>query len=146
VRGQHHAPATFYPRERPGTHCTGCWVGPMASLDRYGKSCPRRDLILRPSTSSLLLYRLSYLAHFYFTLFVIIEQYTRGSSECSFERCVAFIFITLTDQSSFLYIFIRVAEGFVPVMTSLIASGLSVCFILIILPHSVAAMLCGLNL
>jgi hypothetical protein len=23
VRGQFHAPAAFYPRERPGTHCTG---------------------------------------------------------------------------------------------------------------------------
>jgi len=24
----------FYPRERPGTHCTGDWVGPRAGLDR----------------------------------------------------------------------------------------------------------------
>jgi hypothetical protein len=32
------------------------------------------------------------------------------------------------------------------VMTSLIASGLGVCFIQIILSHSVAAMLCSLNL
>jgi len=40
---------TFTPRplftsgERPGTHCTGGWVGPKAGLDRCGKSC-------RPST------------------------------------------------------------------------------------------------
>jgi len=34
VRGQHHAPAVLYPRERPGTHCTGGWVGPRAGLDR----------------------------------------------------------------------------------------------------------------
>jgi len=27
VRGQRHAPAEPYPRERPGTHCTGGWVG-----------------------------------------------------------------------------------------------------------------------
>jgi hypothetical protein len=27
VRGQRHVPAPFYPRERPGTHCTGGWVG-----------------------------------------------------------------------------------------------------------------------
>ena len=26
--GQRHAPAALYPRERPGTHCTGGWVGP----------------------------------------------------------------------------------------------------------------------
>ena len=28
VRGQRHALAALYPRERPGTHCTGGWVGP----------------------------------------------------------------------------------------------------------------------
>jgi hypothetical protein len=31
VRGQRHAPAAFYPRERPGTYCTGGWVDPRAS-------------------------------------------------------------------------------------------------------------------
>ena len=34
VKGQRHAPAALYPRERPGTHCTGGWVGPKAGLDR----------------------------------------------------------------------------------------------------------------
>ena len=38
VRGQRHAPAALYPRERPGTHCTGGWVGPRAVVDRCGKS------------------------------------------------------------------------------------------------------------
>jgi hypothetical protein len=33
-------PGRFYPRERPGTHCTGGWVGPEAGLDRCGKSRP----------------------------------------------------------------------------------------------------------
>jgi len=33
VSGQQHAPAVLYPRERPGTHCTGGWVGPRAILD-----------------------------------------------------------------------------------------------------------------
>jgi len=28
MSGQQHAPAALYPRERPGTHCTGGWVGP----------------------------------------------------------------------------------------------------------------------
>jgi hypothetical protein len=33
VSGQHHAPAALYPWEwTPGTHCTGGWVGPRASL------------------------------------------------------------------------------------------------------------------
>jgi hypothetical protein len=27
------APRPLYPRERPGTHSTGCWVGPRAGLD-----------------------------------------------------------------------------------------------------------------
>jgi len=39
VRGQRHAPAAFYSRERPGTYCTGGWVGPRAGLDG-GKSRP----------------------------------------------------------------------------------------------------------
>jgi len=31
VGGQPHAPATLTP-ERPGTHCTGGWLGPRASF------------------------------------------------------------------------------------------------------------------
>jgi len=27
-------PRPLYPRERPGTHCIGGWVGPRAGLDR----------------------------------------------------------------------------------------------------------------
>ena len=38
--GQPHVPAAFTPRERPGTHCTGGWVGRRAGLDRCGKSRP----------------------------------------------------------------------------------------------------------
>ena len=33
-------PAALYPRERPGTHCTGGWVGPRAGLERCGKPHP----------------------------------------------------------------------------------------------------------
>jgi len=33
MSGQQHAPAAIYPRERPGTHCTGGWVGLRAGLD-----------------------------------------------------------------------------------------------------------------
>ena len=33
MSGQQHAPAVLYPRERPGTHCTGGWVGLRAGLD-----------------------------------------------------------------------------------------------------------------
>ena len=40
MRGQPHAPAALYPRERPVSHCTGGWVGPRAGLYRCGKSRP----------------------------------------------------------------------------------------------------------
>jgi hypothetical protein len=61
VRGQRHAPASLYPRERPGTHCTGGWVGPRAGLNRCGKSRPPPGFDSRsvqPCSPSL--YRLSY--------------------------------------------------------------------------------------
>ena len=38
VRGQRHAPAALYPRERPTTNFTGGWLDPRADLDRCGKS------------------------------------------------------------------------------------------------------------
>jgi len=38
VRGQRHALTAPYPRERPGTHFTGGWVGLRAGLDKCGKS------------------------------------------------------------------------------------------------------------
>ena len=40
VRGQRHAPAALYTRERPSTHCTGGWVGARAGLDRCGIISP----------------------------------------------------------------------------------------------------------
>jgi hypothetical protein len=33
-------PGRLYPRGRPGTHCTGRWVGPRTGLDKCGKSRP----------------------------------------------------------------------------------------------------------
>jgi hypothetical protein len=41
-------PRPLYPRKRPGTHCTGGWVGPRACLDVCEKSRPYRDSIPRP--------------------------------------------------------------------------------------------------
>jgi len=37
-------PGRTLPRERPGTHCTGGWVGPRVGLEG-GKSRPHRDSI-----------------------------------------------------------------------------------------------------
>jgi len=50
VRGQRHALAALYPRERPGTHCTGGWVSHRTGLYRGGKFRPYRDLIPGPSS------------------------------------------------------------------------------------------------
>ena len=41
VSGQQHAPAALYPRETPGTHCTGGWVDPRADLDGWKISSPQ---------------------------------------------------------------------------------------------------------
>jgi len=41
----------FYLRERPGTHCTGGWVGLRAGLDRCRKSRLHRDSIPGPSST-----------------------------------------------------------------------------------------------
>ena len=60
MSGQQDALAALYPRERPGTHFTGGWVGPRAALEgRKNSSPPGFD----PGPSSPSLYRLSYPAH-----------------------------------------------------------------------------------
>jgi hypothetical protein len=58
---QRHAPADLPPRKRPGTHCTGSWVGPRTGLDgcKNSRSPPGFD----PLTAQLVNespYRLSY--------------------------------------------------------------------------------------
>jgi hypothetical protein len=64
MRGQRHAPAAFYPRKIPGTHCTGGWVGPRAGLGRCRNISPPTGMRSsdRPASSQSL-YRLSYRAH-----------------------------------------------------------------------------------
>jgi hypothetical protein len=41
-------PRPLYPRERPGAHCTGGWVGIRAGLDGCGKSRSHLHSILGP--------------------------------------------------------------------------------------------------
>jgi hypothetical protein len=62
VSGQQHVPTALYPQERPGTHCTGGWVGSRASLDS-GKSRPTGIRSPDRPARSQSLYRLSCLAH-----------------------------------------------------------------------------------
>jgi hypothetical protein len=60
VRGQCHAPATLYPRERPGTHCTGGWEGPRAGLDRSENLASIGNRSPNGPARSQSLYRLRY--------------------------------------------------------------------------------------
>jgi hypothetical protein len=53
-------PRLLLPQERPGTHCTGGWVGPGAGLDRCGKSPPTGIRSPDLPARSELLYRLRY--------------------------------------------------------------------------------------
>jgi hypothetical protein len=43
-------PRPLYARERPGTHCTGGWVGPRTGLDVCERSRLHRDSIPGPSS------------------------------------------------------------------------------------------------
>ena len=63
VRGQRHTPAALYPRERPGTHCIGGWVGRRAGLEWCGKSLSTGFRSPDRPASSQSLYRLQYQAH-----------------------------------------------------------------------------------
>ena len=62
VGGQRHAPAAL-PRERPGAHCIGGWVGPRArgSLGSYGKKSPVTQSGIDPETVRLVA---QYLNHY----------------------------------------------------------------------------------
>ena len=40
---RHHAPTALPLGKRPGTQCTGGWVGPRAGMDGRGISHLRRD-------------------------------------------------------------------------------------------------------
>jgi hypothetical protein len=72
--GRRHAtPRPLYPRERPGTHGTGGWVGPRAGLDGCGKCRPHRDSIPGPS-----LYRLSYPGQRYLACVVFKKDSLKG--------------------------------------------------------------------
>jgi len=55
VIGQHHTLAALYPRERPGTHFTGGWLGPIWT---GGKSRPHRDSICMQGTVTLFVWHL----------------------------------------------------------------------------------------
>ena len=61
--GSTSRPGRFYPREGPGTHFTGTWVGPRVGLKRCGKSPPTEIRSPDRPVHSQSLYRLRYPAH-----------------------------------------------------------------------------------
>ena len=63
MRGQRHAPAAPYPRERPGTHFTGGRVSLRAGLERCEKSRPTGIRSPDRPARRHSLYRLRYPAH-----------------------------------------------------------------------------------
>ena len=83
-------PRQLYPRERPGIHCIGGWVGPRAGLDRCGKSRAHRDSIPERPGCSQSLYRQSYPAHIYIYIYISSSS-SSSSSSCSgrirFDSC-----------------------------------------------------------
>jgi len=58
LAGHPHAPAASTPVERPGTHCTGGWLGPRAGLDGRKNFVPTgiRSRTVPPVVSSLRCY------------------------------------------------------------------------------------------
>ena len=58
-------PRPYYPRERPGTHFTGGWVGSRAGLGEGKTSSPPDSILERPARRQSL-YRLSYPAHIWY--------------------------------------------------------------------------------
>ena len=83
MRGQRHASAAPYRRERPGTHCTGGWVGLRAGVDWCGKSRPTGIRSPDRPARRLSLYRLSYRAHKQnLTLIIVSVAYCESPGKC----------------------------------------------------------------
>jgi len=69
-------PGRLYPRERPGTHCTGGWVGRGAGLNRCGKSRPTGIRSPVPPAHSESQYQLRYPSSRFMYVCVYIHTHT----------------------------------------------------------------------
>jgi hypothetical protein len=119
VGGYRHALSTLPQGKRPGTHCTGGWVGPRAGLVRCGKYCLHRNSIPGPS----ILYQVAELSpRPYVTLMIamcwILEYVVRINMEFYPPLCYVtplqskYSPLTLTSQISSLYISLRIRNHF----------------------------------
>ena len=79
VRGQRHAPAAPYPRQRTDTH----WVGLRAGVDRWGKSRPTGIRSPDRPARRQSLYRLSHRGPQYVvTILLFITSFQERSQNC----------------------------------------------------------------
>ena len=90
VRGQRHAPAAPCPRERPGTHCTGGWVGLRAGLEWRWKSRPTGIRSPDRPARRQSLYRLRYPAHHILCYRSKLQLLSTGRREERIWRCLTY--------------------------------------------------------
>jgi hypothetical protein len=93
-------PRPLYPRERPGTHCTGGWVGPRAGLDVCEKFVPTEIRSPDRPARSQSLYRLSYPGPFGKCTNFLLAFTDRGFRCLSFQRGVSLLDWTRISRRS----------------------------------------------
>jgi hypothetical protein len=85
VARQHQAPVTLPPGRKPGTHCTGGWMGPRDCLDGSRKISPPTGIRSpdRPACSEWLYYCIDvyFLCHIFSAFLVSCTAYNRRDSK-----------------------------------------------------------------
>ena len=120
MSGQQHAPAALYPRERPGTHLTGGWLGP-GPVWTGRKSLPHRDSIpdrqahsqselpgtliakIFLSNKPYLRDRIKYLLYLTKITFIFFDQYINIKKKCIPSKPKSFPELTLLRCITFTF-------------------------------------------
>ena len=107
---QRHAPAAPYSRERPGTHCTGGWVGLRAGLDRCGKSRPTGIRSMDRPARSESLYLLSYPGPLKCHSCYVIKYYIYKTSSQNTTKFIS-LCCTICNTTTCFVLFFRSSSG-----------------------------------